>query len=62
METIGYVTAACGAALAVALFVTHDPPSGYNMGTGDSWIPFWVSVTVAVLGVCAVSASHGVTP
>lgn len=23
----------------VVLLITHDPPSGYNMGTGDSWIP-----------------------
>jgi len=40
------VTAAIVAAI---LFIFHDPPGGYNSGTGDSWGPFWMCVLIAVL-------------
>lgn len=57
LSVLGWVLSACGGGLAGALFASHDPPSGYNMGTGDSWIPFWLAVCVGAFGVALVGWS-----
>ncbi len=37
--------------LALVLLMAHDPPSGYNMGTGDSWGPFAICIVLVLVGV-----------
>ncbi len=35
--------------LALVMFLTHDPPSGHNHGTGDSWLSVLVVTLLAVI-------------
>jgi hypothetical protein len=48
---IGTILTITASAVCGVLFVTHDPPSGYNMGTGDSWYPFLYSLCGIALGI-----------
>lgn len=34
---------------ALFFFITYDPPSGYNMGTGDSKIPFFACLILGII-------------
>jgi hypothetical protein len=39
-----------GAVLFVGRVLTYDPPSGYNMGTGDSMFPAHLAMVMVAVG------------
>jgi hypothetical protein len=51
ITAIGEVLLPVGACLFVVSIMTYDPPSGYNMGTGDSKIPGLLFVVMGLVGL-----------
>jgi hypothetical protein len=48
---IGIIIAGFGGFGFGLLLVMHDPPSGYNMGTGDSFVPMIIAFIIMLVGI-----------
>lgn len=58
MGTIAGLVAAIGFVITVFAVVSYDPPSGYNMGTGDSPVFVLFGIVVMVVGLLMLAGGY----
>lgn len=51
LQWVGTAMAGLGVFVFGILLITHDPPSGYNMGTGDSFVPMALAGAFGIIGI-----------